>query len=75
MELIYDKEMLLNGAYTSQACKRISRTLTDVNEVYPSLHTKISSLLTAAMADSQKSHDIVINDDALHQEIIYLQTL
>lgn len=58
--LIYGKEMLFRGAYTSQASKRISRTLTDVNEVYPTLHTKISSLFTAGMAACQKSHDWIL---------------
>jgi hypothetical protein len=29
---IYGKEMLIHGAYTPQACKRLARTLTDVNE-------------------------------------------
>jgi hypothetical protein len=43
-----------------QGTKRISRLLTDVNEVYPTLQTKISSLFTAGMATCQKSHHIVL---------------
>jgi hypothetical protein len=60
MFLIYGREMLLRGAYMPQGTKRISRLLTDVNEVYPTLQTKISSLFTAGMATCQKSHDIVL---------------
>ncbi|UUW06592.1 VP1 [Cat Tien Hospitalitermes Lispi-like virus] len=57
--LAYGKEILYKGAFMPQGLKRISRLLTDVNEIYPSLHTKVSTLQTAGMSCSQKSYDIV----------------
>lgn len=57
--LTYGKEILYRGAFMPQGLKRISRLLTDVNEIYPSLHTKIATLQTAGMACSQKSYDII----------------
>ncbi|QMP82349.1 RNA-dependent RNA polymerase [Isopteran arli-related virus OKIAV103] len=57
--LAYGKEILYKGAYMPQGLKRISRLLTDVNEIYPTLHTKVSTLQTAGMACSQKSYDII----------------
>lgn len=56
--LTYGKEILYKGAFMPQGLKRISRLLTDVNEIYPTLYTKISTLQTAGMACSQKSYDI-----------------
>jgi len=56
--LAYGKEILYQGAFMPQGLKRISRLLTDVNEIYPTLHTKISTLQTSGMACSQKSYDI-----------------
>jgi hypothetical protein len=41
-----------------QGTKRISRLLTDVNEIYPTLHTKINTLQKAGMSCSQKSYCI-----------------
>jgi hypothetical protein len=43
-----------------QALKRISRTLPDVNEVYPTLETKISTIQTSGSASSQKSLDYCV---------------
>uniref|UniRef100_A0AAT9JQ10 RNA-directed RNA polymerase L n=1 Tax=Macrotermes natalensis lispivirus 1 TaxID=3133481 RepID=A0AAT9JQ10_9MONO len=57
--LTYGKEILYRGAFMPQGLKRISRLLTDVNEIYPTLHTKVATLQTAGMACSQKSYDIV----------------
>uniref|UniRef100_A0AAT9JFS1 RNA-directed RNA polymerase L n=1 Tax=Macrotermes subhyalinus lispivirus 1 TaxID=3133482 RepID=A0AAT9JFS1_9MONO len=57
--LTYGKEILYKGAFMPQGLKRISRLLTDVNEIYPTLHTKVATLQTAGMACSQKSYDII----------------
>ncbi|QQM16270.1 putative replicase [Jimsystermes virus] len=57
--LTYGKEILYKGAFMPQGLKRISRLLTDVNEIYPTLHTKVSTLQTAGMACSQKSYDLI----------------
>uniref|UniRef100_A0AAT9JA31 RNA-directed RNA polymerase L n=1 Tax=Macrotermes bellicosus lispivirus 1 TaxID=3133480 RepID=A0AAT9JA31_9MONO len=57
--LTYGKEILYKGAFMPQGLKRISRLLTDVNEIYPTLHTKIATLQTAGMACSQKSYDLL----------------
>jgi hypothetical protein len=36
---IYGKYILYKGSFMPQALKRISRTLPDVNEIYPTLET------------------------------------
>ncbi|APG78691.1 RNA-dependent RNA polymerase [Hubei rhabdo-like virus 3] len=58
--LVYGKRIILNGAFLPQASKRIARTLTDVNEIYPSLSSKISTLQTAGLAAAQHGFTIVI---------------
>jgi hypothetical protein len=58
--MIYGKDILWKGALLPQALKRISRTLPDVNEVYPTLETKIATVQTSGSASSQKSLNYVI---------------
>jgi hypothetical protein len=57
--LVYGKDILHKGAFQPQGLKRISRLLSDVNEVYPTLHTKISTLQTAGSSCAQKSYDVL----------------
>jgi hypothetical protein len=54
-----------------QALKRISRTLPDVNEIFPTLETKIATVQTSGAASSQKSLDycipyLISTTDTLH---------
>lgn len=58
--VIYGKDILFQGALMPQALKRISRTLPDVNEIYPTLETKIATVQTAGAAASQKSYDYCV---------------
>jgi hypothetical protein len=58
--VIYGKDILYNGCFLPQALKRISRTLPDVNETYPTLETKISTIQTSGASSSQKSLDYCI---------------
>jgi hypothetical protein len=53
--MIYRKYLLWKGAYLPQAFKRISRTLPDVNEVYPTLEAKVARVQTSRAASNQKS--------------------
>ncbi|UHK03262.1 MAG: RNA-dependent RNA polymerase [Hangzhou scotinophara lurida lispivirus 1] len=56
----YGKEILVNGCYLSSSLKRISRAYSDVNEVYPTLSTRISSIFSSCHSTSAKSFDQVI---------------
>uniref|UniRef100_A0AB38ZJM8 RNA-directed RNA polymerase L n=1 Tax=Crocidura lasiura lispivirus 2 TaxID=3139472 RepID=A0AB38ZJM8_9MONO len=56
----YGKEILYKGAFLPSASKRISRTLPDVNEVYPTCLSKISTLQTTGLATSQKGYHIIL---------------
>jgi hypothetical protein len=47
--------MLRQGAFLPQALKRISQTLPDVNEIYPTMEAKIATVQTLGAASSQKS--------------------
>jgi hypothetical protein len=58
--IIYGKDILYKGAFMPQALKRISRTLPDVNEIYPTLETEIATVQTSGSASSQKSLDYVV---------------
>lgn len=53
---IYGKEMTLNGAHLSQASKKISRALAEVNTTVPSLHSKTLTMHSAGLGTSQKTH-------------------
>jgi hypothetical protein len=53
--VIYGKDILKRGSFMPQALKRISRTLADVNEIYPTMETKIATVQTSGSASSQKS--------------------
>ncbi|UHK03318.1 MAG: RNA-dependent RNA polymerase [Hangzhou acrida cinerea lispivirus 1] len=57
--LIYGKDIIYKGSFLPQMSKRISRILDDVNEVYPTLATQVSTIQTAGMACSQKGLDYV----------------
>jgi len=53
---IYGKEMTLNGAHLSQASKKISRALAEVNITVPSLYSKTLTMHSAGLGTSQKTH-------------------
>ncbi|AXA52562.1 putative RdRp-complex [Linepithema humile rhabdo-like virus 1] len=57
---IYGKEMTLYGAQLSQASKKISRALSEVNITVPSLYSKTLTLHSAGLGTSQKTHSPVI---------------
>jgi hypothetical protein len=57
--LVYGKDILHKGAFQPQGLKIIWRLLSDVNEIYPTLHTKISTLQTAESSCAQKSYDVL----------------
>lgn len=57
--MIYGKDILLKGAYSSQALKRISRLLKDVNEIHPTLHSQVSTLSTAGLSTTSKGFDCI----------------
>lgn len=57
--IIYGKDMLYQGAYLPQTLKKISRTFPDVNEIYPTLYSKISTLQTCGLSAAQKGFSLV----------------
>jgi hypothetical protein len=57
--VIYGKDILKKESFMPQALKRISRTLADVNEIYPTMETKIATVQTSGSASSQKSLNYV----------------
>lgn len=56
----YGKEILVDGCYMTGALKRISRSYSEVNEVHPTLSTRISSLFSSGHSAASKSFDPVI---------------
>jgi hypothetical protein len=58
--IIYGKDLLRSGAFLPQALKRISRTLPDVNEIYPTMETKTATVQTSGAPSSQKSLNYVV---------------
>jgi hypothetical protein len=57
--MIYGKEILYRGVYTTQGIKRISRTLPDTNETFPYLQTRVTTLQTPGCSCAQKTLDTV----------------
>lgn len=57
--LVYGKEVIHKGVFLPQGLSRISRLLTDVNEVLPCMFTKISTLQTAGLTCAQKTFCIL----------------
>ncbi|UHK03163.1 MAG: RNA-dependent RNA polymerase [Hangzhou cletus punctiger lispivirus 1] len=58
--LCYGKEILVDGCYTTAILKRISRSYSDVNEIYPTLSTRISSIFSTCHSVSGKSFDSIV---------------
>ncbi|QMP82176.1 RNA-dependent RNA polymerase, partial [Blattodean arli-related virus OKIAV101] len=58
--IIYGKDIIYKGSFMPQAIKRISRTMPEVNEVYPTMETKIATIQTSGSSSSQKSLDYVV---------------
>ncbi|QPL15365.1 RNA-dependent RNA polymerase, partial [Hymenopteran arli-related virus OKIAV100] len=58
--IVYGKEIIVNGAYLPQSIKKISRALTDVNELYPSILAKVTSLQSAGLSAADKGYNPVI---------------
>jgi len=58
--LVYGKEFLINGAFCSQTLKRISRTMPDVNELYPTIQNKIATMQTSGLTTAQKSFIVAV---------------
>ncbi|AJG39111.1 RNA-dependent RNA polymerase [Lishi Spider Virus 2] len=56
----YGKEILINGCYLTSSLKRISRSYSEVNEVHPTLSTRISSIFSSCHSASSKSFDQVV---------------
>lgn len=56
----YGKEILINGCYVSGSLKRISRSYAEVNEVYPTLSTRISSIFSSGHSAASKSYEPLI---------------
>lgn len=56
----YSKEILIKGAFTTGYLKRISRAYSDINEVYPTLSTRISSIYSSCHSSASKFIDPVI---------------
>lgn len=56
----YGKEILVDGCYMSSACKRISRAYSEVNEVQPTLSTRLSSIFSSCHSASSKFFDCLI---------------
>nr|QBP37026.1 putative polyprotein [Lampyris noctiluca rhabdo-like virus 1] len=54
----YGKDILFDGAYTSQGLKGISRTLSDTNDLIPTISTKLSSIQTTGLSTAKKGMDI-----------------
>jgi hypothetical protein len=53
--MIYAEDLLRKGAFSSQALKWLSRTLPDVNEIYPTMEAKVATVQISCAANSQKS--------------------
>ncbi|URA30374.1 RNA-dependent RNA polymerase [Erthesina fullo arlivirus 1] len=57
----YGKEILINGCFVSGSLKRISRAYSEVNEVYPTLSTRISSIFSSGHSTASKSYEPLIS--------------
>lgn len=55
----YGKEMLYKGVYLSQTYKRVSRIIPDVNDVFPSIYMKVSTLQATVISALQKGYDMI----------------
>lgn len=56
----YGKEILVDGCFLSNAFKKISRTYSDVSELYPSLQNRVAAMFTSAQATAMKSYDVIV---------------
>jgi hypothetical protein len=53
-------DFLRKGAFLPQALKRISRSLPDVNEIYPTMEMRIDTVQISGAANRQKSLNYVV---------------
>ncbi|UHK03312.1 MAG: RNA-dependent RNA polymerase [Hangzhou eysarcoris guttigerus lispivirus 1] len=58
--LCYGKEILVEGCYTTSILKRASRAYSEVNEVYPTISTRISSVFSSCHSVASKSFEPLI---------------
>lgn len=56
----YGKEILVDGCYTTSILKRASRAYSEVNDIYPTLSKRISSLYSSCHSVSSKSFEFLI---------------
>lgn len=58
--LNYGKEVLVDGCFLTSILKRSSRTFAEVNDVYPTLSKRISSIFSSCHSVAAKSFDVLI---------------
>lgn len=58
--LNYGKEILIDGCFQSSILKRASRAYAEVNDVYPTLSKRISSIFSSFHSAASKSFDFII---------------
>lgn len=72
--LNYGKEILVDGCFMSNALKKISRTFSDVSELYPSLQNRVAALFTSAQSTAMKSYDIIVPYFIATLDTLYMLT-
>lgn len=58
--LNYGKQLFVRGACMPQLLKRLSRTLADVNENFPTINTRIGAIQSSGYSSAQKTYTVAI---------------
>lgn len=57
----YGKEIIVKGAFLPGALKKIGRVFFDINELYPTVESKLATVHTSAQAAAQKGDNPIIS--------------
>ncbi|QWC36466.1 RNA-dependent RNA polymerase [Bemisia tabaci arlivirus 2] len=57
--LNYGKDIIYKGNYLSGSLKKMSKTYSDVNDIYPTLRNRMAAISTSAQAAAMKGFDTV----------------
>ncbi|CAH0396063.1 unnamed protein product [Bemisia tabaci] len=57
--LNYGKDIIYNGSYSSGSLKKMSKTYSNVNDIYPTLRNRLAAISTSARAATMKGFDAI----------------
>ncbi|CAH0382888.1 unnamed protein product [Bemisia tabaci] len=57
--LNYGKDIIYNGSYLSGSLKKMSKTYSDVNDIYPTVRDRLAAISTSAQAATMKGFDAI----------------